>query len=67
LWAGGSDDDAELWPVHVKCHAVKSAGEAGQRAKRDRIVAAGYVGNRKPKSKWKRKMDGTVVLRNGGQ
>lgn len=56
LWAGGSDDDAKLYPVHVKCHAGKTAVEAGQRAKRNRIIAKGYVGNRKPPSKFKRKL-----------
>jgi hypothetical protein len=63
LWAGGSDDDERLYPVHLKCHAPKTAVEAGQRAKRNRIVAAGYVGNRKPKSRFKRKVNGQVVLR----
>lgn len=63
LWAGGSDDDDKLYPVHVKCHAPKTAREAGDRAKRNRIISKGYVGARKPKSKFKRKLDGSVVLR----
>lgn len=50
LWAGGSDDDAKLYPVHMRCHAPKTATEAGQRAKRNETIARGYVGNRKPKS-----------------
>lgn len=63
LWAGGTDDDDKLYPVHVKCHAPKTAAEAGQRAKRNRIIAKGYVGGRKAKSKFKRLMNGQVVLR----
>ncbi len=64
LALGGSDNDADLWPIHTtKCVKEKNASDAAAIAKRNRIIAAGYVGNRKPKSKWKRKMNGTVVLR----
>jgi 5-methylcytosine-specific restriction endonuclease McrA len=70
LWAGGSDDDAELWPVHVKCHAPKTAAESGQRAKRDRIVTAGWAG--KPRSKLSKEYRREVLRklglpRTGGQ
>lgn len=56
LWAGGSDEDDRLYPVHVKCHAPKTAREAGDRAKRNRIVTQGWAG--KPRSRL-RKPPGT--------
>lgn len=33
LWEGGSDDEANMAPAHVDCHATKSAEEAAPRAK----------------------------------
>ncbi|HET9817692.1 MAG TPA: HNH endonuclease signature motif containing protein [Rhodanobacteraceae bacterium] len=32
LWQGGSDTDANLQCLCIACHAIKTAGEAGQRA-----------------------------------
>ncbi len=46
LSLGGSDNDADLRPVHVKCHKGKTATDTRQRAKRNRIIAKGYVGNK---------------------
>lgn len=66
LWAGGSEEDNYLAPAHVKCHAAKTAAEAPARAKRNRIIAKGYAKPRKPPSKWKRRMDGSVVDRATG-
>lgn len=40
LWAGGADDERNLVPVHVECHAVKSAADAPLKAKTDRVRAA---------------------------
>lgn len=48
LWAGGFDEHSA--PAHVKCHAGKTAAEAPQRAKRNRIVTQGYVGNKAKRS-----------------
>lgn len=39
LSMGGTDDDDNLAPAHVKCHARKTSVEAGTRAKADRIRA----------------------------
>jgi 5-methylcytosine-specific restriction protein A len=63
LSMGGADDDANLRPAHIKCHKAKTGTEAGQRADRNRTIARGYAAARKPKSRFKRKVDGTVVLR----
>ena len=41
---GGSDDDADLRPVHLRCHRPKTAKARAVRAKRNRIITAGYVG-----------------------
>ena len=65
--AAGSDN---LQPAHVKCHAVKTAEDAGRIAKAKRIEAK-HAGIRAPKSTlpgsrssaWKRRLDGTVVRR----
>lgn len=73
LWAGGSDDDAALRLAHVRCHAGKTGTEAKQRAARNATIARGYVGagsSRKPfpgskRDRWKKRMDGSVVLRGG--
>ncbi len=56
LWAGGSDNDLDLTIVHERCHAPKTAAEATQRAKRNKVIASGYVGFRKPKSQFKKKL-----------
>lgn len=56
LWAGGSDDDARLVVVHVRCHSGKTAAEAKQRARRNETIARGYVGNERPQSRWKKKL-----------
>jgi hypothetical protein len=64
LALGGSDNDADLWPIHAtKCVKEKNASDAAAIAKRNRIVANGYVGDAKPRSKWKRKVNGQTVLR----
>lgn len=42
LAQGGSDKDADLWPSHTKCKPAKDAADAASKAKRDRIVTAGW-------------------------
>lgn len=61
LWNGGADDEANLRPAHVECHARKTADEAAPRAKTTRI-AARNLGIRKPRTitRWRR-FDGTPV------
>ena len=49
LAQGGSDADADLWPSHTKCKAAKDATDAASKAKRDRLVTAGWEG--RPPSK----------------
>lgn len=49
LSLGGSDDDAELWPAHERCKAEKDAADAAKKARRDRIVTAGWTGKSKSK------------------
>lgn len=71
LWAGGSDNDAKLRLVHVRCHKGKTADEAKQRARRNATIARGYVGaapSRKPfpgskRDRFRKRIDGTVVPR----
>lgn len=50
LCLGGSDDDADLRVVCDPCHKAKTAQDAAAKAKRDRIVSAGWAG--RAKSKW---------------
>jgi 5-methylcytosine-specific restriction protein A len=40
LWEGGSDDEGNMAPAHVDCHATKSAEEAAPRAKGTRQRAS---------------------------
>ena len=42
LAQGGSDKDEDLWPSHNKCKPAKDAVDAASKAKRDRIVTAGW-------------------------
>ena len=71
LWAGGSALEANCLPAHIKCHKIKTAAEAPQRAKESRVRQK-HIGAWKPKirpmdgtiaSPFKKKMDGTVVRR----
>lgn len=64
------DTDANLAPAHVACHAAKTAGDVAQIAKAKR-VARKHIGAHRSAStlpgskgsKWKRKLDGTIVER----
>jgi len=42
LALGGSDDDADLRVVCIDCHKPKTKQDAAAKAKRDRIVTAGW-------------------------
>lgn len=57
LALAGSDDDADLWPIHLtKCRKEKDALDAAAIAKRNRLITASYVPPDRPVSKWKRKL-----------
>lgn len=68
---GGSDDDAELHPAHVKCKPSKDKTDAGLIAKRNTAIdktcadrpkkSRPFPGSRQ--SPFKKCMDGTVVRR----
>lgn len=68
---GGSDDDADLWPAHVKCKPVKDAADAALIADRNSFIDKNCVdAPRKsrpmPGSKasgWKKLFSGQVVRR----
>lgn len=71
LAAGGTDDDDNLAPAHAKCHLEKTVKDVGEIAKGKRMRAR-HLGTRTPpqrpvpgsrRSKWKKKLDGTVVPR----
>ena len=70
LALGGEDDERNVAPAHVSCHRAKTLIDKGNIAKANRVrakhigahvSASPLPGGRK--SKWKKKMDGTVVLR----
>lgn len=73
---GGGNDSDNLRPVHAnaKCHKAKTKADIGMIRKADRIKAK-HFGAAKSKgsipgskgSGWKRKMDGTVVRRDGSE
>lgn len=67
---GGEDGGSNLAPAHRKCHAIKTSSDITAIAKTKRIAAkhrGAYVSaNPMPggrRSKWKKKMDGTVERR----
>jgi len=70
LWLSGDNSAENRAPAHVKCAREKTAKEAGQRAD-TREIAERHFGAKRPKqpmpcgrrSKWKKKLDGSVVLR----
>jgi 5-methylcytosine-specific restriction enzyme A len=49
LSLGGSDDDAHLRVVCDPCHKAKTKQDAASKAKRDRLVTAGWDNGSKPK------------------
>lgn len=70
LALGGTNDPENLSAAHVDCHAGKSRTEIKIVRKADRQMkkAAGITTSRNPlpgskRSKWKRRMDGTVEER----
>jgi len=73
LEIGGKDDESNWLVAHRKCHRVQTAKVDVPRiakAKRQQSKHLGAARSRSPlpgsrQSKWKRKLDGTVVLRNG--
>jgi 5-methylcytosine-specific restriction endonuclease McrA len=66
---GGSDDLGNLRPAHVACHRRKTSVETTSRAKSERVKLRhfGAVGPKTPKSRFKRKLDGSVVDRETGE
>lgn len=67
---GGADDESNWAPAHSKCHRTKTTDDVGKIAKAKRREARhlGVNVSRTPlpfgkKSKFKRKMDGTIVER----
>lgn len=79
LAQGGADDDKNARPAHTRCKAAKDATDAASKAKRDRLVTAGWDNGSKPKlqsrgfakaagqhratSKLKAKFDGDIRAR----
>ena len=50
LWCGGEDDERNMAPAHVDCHATKSRGDAAPKAKADR-QRANHLGVTNPPAK----------------
>lgn len=73
LELGGEDSEANMAPVHEACAIIKTSGKDGDHAKaaKAKRVKSKHLGIKKSKnplpgskgSKWKRKMDGSVVER----
>lgn len=71
LEISGDDSDENLRPAHERCHRAKTAKVDAPAIAKCRRVAAKHSGAHKTKStfpgsrgsKWKRKIDGTVVPR----
>lgn len=71
LAAGGSDDDDNLHPVHVRCHTEKTSDDLGRIAKINRVrskhlgskIKSGRPMPGTTRSGWKKKMNGQVERR----
>lgn len=63
LAAGGTDDDSNLHPVHVKCHTKKTANDVNRIAKINRVRAR-HLGTKTKSARgfrgW-RKFSGEIV------
>jgi 5-methylcytosine-specific restriction protein A len=65
LAMGGADDETNMRPAHKACHAPKTAEDVADIARAKRREAR-HIGIKKrgwPKSKWRKKVSGEVVLR----
>lgn len=68
---GGDDDESNVRPAHVACHKGKSAQDAANLAKANRVRAKHIGAKPQPRSRlpggkgsgWKRKINGTVERR----
>lgn len=69
LTIGGADDESNMRPAHKACHAVKTKVDVAAGAKCQRVKAKHYGIKKRGgfpagrQSKFKRRIDGTVVLR----
>ena len=68
LCLGGSNDPDNWQGLCAPCHATKTRREAGMRAKADRLAKGpkqpkGRKMQARPFSRWRKRFDGTVVLR----
>ena len=70
LALGGEDEEGNMAPAHERCHGKKTKGDVGKIRKADRQRAK-HLGIKKgsrpipgsKNSRWKKKIDGTVVER----
>jgi len=73
LEAGGKDDDSNWFVAHRSCHRQHTAKVDMPLIAKVKRIHQKHIGAKRPKgtmpgsknSKWKRKMDGTVVRRDG--
>ena len=74
LEAGGRDDESNWLVAHRKCHRVHTSTVDMPMIAKVKRIHQNHIGASQSKSplpggrfsKWKKKMDGTVVLRNKG-
>lgn len=66
----GEDDESNMAPAHVGCHATKTKADIASMSKAKRVKAKHVGGYRSANpmpgskaSRWKRRMDGTTELR----
>jgi 5-methylcytosine-specific restriction endonuclease McrA len=71
LWLNGTNDMDNRAPAHADCALTKTRKETTQRAKGRRVAEKHFAGRQSKgppmpgtkRSRWKKKMDGTVVER----
>ena len=60
----GDDSASNLKPAHVKCHREKTKDDVSENAKGKRVSDKHFgISRKKPWSKFKKKMDGSIVER----
>lgn len=74
LGGAAADTDENMQPAHVDCHRLKSKDDSADRARTIRRETRNAGGHRSKtplpggrRSRWKRKLDGTVVDRHTGE
>ena len=64
---GGADDETNMRPAHKRCHVTQTKTDKADIAKRNKSIDRNHAKPERRQSRFKRRMDGSVVVRSTGQ